>query len=140
MTEDPKPALLPCPFCGKHHTLKLTTFTELEDPDGDLGLEDSGFLCVVCDASAPKGPGGCGACGGFFDTESKAIAAWNARPVADAAIAQARRDALEEAADLCRRAKPQGGRMWTDEQAACFDCLSHVEDAIRALADKQEGM
>jgi hypothetical protein len=61
------------------------------------------------------------------------------RATLDAAIAQARRDALEEAADLCRRAKPQGGRMWTDEQAACFDCLSHVEDAIRALADKQEG-
>ncbi len=33
---------------------------------------------------------------------------------------------------LCSHAKPHGGRMWTDEQAACFDCLTHVEEAIRA--------
>lgn len=35
-------------------------------------------------------------------------------------------------AKICDDAKPPGGRMWTDEQAACFDCLTHVAEAIRA--------
>jgi hypothetical protein len=38
----------------------------------------------------------------------------------------------ERCAKLCDDAKPRGGRMWTDEQAACFDCLTHVATAIRA--------
>jgi hypothetical protein len=44
---------------------------------------------------------------------------------------------LEEAAKCCDDAKPSGGRMWTDKQAACFDCLTYVSDAIRALKDKK---
>jgi hypothetical protein len=136
-TEDPKPALLPCPFCGKHHTLRMTTFTELADPDGDLGLEDSGCLCVVCDASAPKGPGGCGACGGYFDTESKAIAAWNARPVADAAIAQARRDERERCAKVCEQTS--WGAHRGDYLRGHEDARLGVAAAIRAMEDKSTG-
>ena len=44
-----------------------------------------------------------------------------------------RNEVLEEAAKCCDDAKPSGGRMWTDDQAACFDCLTSVSDAIRAL-------
>jgi hypothetical protein len=38
----------------------------------------------------------------------------------------------EDCAKLCDAAKPRGGRMWTDEQAACYDALSHVAEFIRA--------
>ena len=48
------------------------------------------------------------------------------------ALAAAVAEERERCAKLCDEAKPQGGRMWTDEQAACFDCLTHVADAIRA--------
>ena len=50
------------------------------------------------------------------------------RAYAAAAVAAER----ERCAKLCEEAKPKGGRMWTDEQAACFDCLTHVSEAIRA--------
>lgn len=49
----------------------------------------------------------------------------------DAAIAAVAAE-RERCATLCEDAKPRGGRMWTDEQAACFDCLTHVAEAIRA--------
>jgi hypothetical protein len=42
---------------------------------------------------------------------------------------------LEKAAKLCESARPPGGRAWTMEQVACFDALTHVADAIRALKD-----
>lgn len=51
----------------------------------------------------------------------------------------ARREAMDECARLCENARPAGGRMWTDEQAACFDALSHVAAAIRAAMPVQAG-
>jgi hypothetical protein len=53
--------------------------------------------------------------------------------VTDAEIQSFAALVLEEAAKVCDDAKPSGGRMWTDEQAACFDCLVHVSEAIRSL-------
>jgi hypothetical protein len=46
---------------------------------------------------------------------------------------QAYEDGLRDAAELCNRAKPIGGRAWSAEQAACFECLTHVESAILAM-------
>lgn len=73
--------LKPCPFCGKSHTLKLTTAEDManEGEDDQLPWEHSASWAVVCDASSPKGPGGCGATGGFMPTEAEAVAVWNTR-------------------------------------------------------------
>lgn len=38
----------------------------------------------------------------------------------------------EEIIRMADSMKPHGGRMWTDGQAACFDCLSGLEAGIRA--------
>jgi hypothetical protein len=73
--------LKPCPFCGKTNALKLTTAEELanEGEDDPMPWDHSPSWAVICDASKPLGPGGCGASGGFFPTEDDAIAAWNRR-------------------------------------------------------------
>ncbi len=73
--------LKPCPFCGNLAALKLTTAQELEEEgDDDPGYwEHSDSWAVICDASRPNGPGGCGASGGFFPSEEEAMTAWNRR-------------------------------------------------------------
>lgn len=68
--------LKPCPMCGKSVAV-VTTSAEMWPDYADDGCADS--FAVVCDASAPNGPGGCGASGGFVPTESAAIERWNAR-------------------------------------------------------------
>ena len=70
-----------CPFCGRRDALKLTTAQELaeegeDDPEPWMHSES---WAVLCDASRPGGPGGCGASGGFFPSEDAAVAAWNRR-------------------------------------------------------------
>ena len=75
-------ALKPCPFCGKHNTLTLTTAQELAEQDSNYDgefWEHSDSWAVMCDAHRPGGPGGCGASGGFFGAEADAVAAWNKR-------------------------------------------------------------
>jgi hypothetical protein len=73
-----------CPFCGKWQTLKLTTAQELavEGEDEPEPWIHSDSWAVICDASRPKGPGGCGASGGFFPSDDQAVAAWNRRAYA----------------------------------------------------------
>ena len=44
---------------------------------------------------------------------------------------QERAKERERCARLCDAAKPRGGRMWNEGQAACYDCLSHVAAYIR---------
>ncbi len=39
----------------------------------------------------------------------------------------------ERAAKICDDARPTSGRAWTAEQAACYDCLSHVAKEIRRI-------
>lgn len=53
---------------------------------------------------------------------------------------QAYEDGLRDAVKVCDMAKPSGGRAWSTEQAACFECLTHVESAILAMltASKKE--
>lgn len=73
--------LLPCPFCGLVRSLKVVSAEELasegdDDPDP---WEHSDSYAVVCDASRPDGPGGCGAQGGFKLTVTEAIENWNRR-------------------------------------------------------------
>lgn len=77
----PTPTLTACPFCGKTDTLILTTAEELanEGEDDPAPWEHSPSWAVICDASKPRGPGGCGAQGGFMPAEAEAIAAWNRR-------------------------------------------------------------
>ena len=47
------------------------------------------------------------------------------------AIEAALRDRDERAAKIAEAMRPSGGRMWTDEQSACFDALSDCAVAIR---------
>lgn len=50
----------------------------------------------------------------------------------DAALLRAE-EMKERCASIAQSMQPAGGRMWTDEQAACFDALSECAAAIRAL-------
>lgn len=75
--------LAPCPFCGKLETVKLTDSSEYHMIDcecqQDYDAENDRSYAVVCDASKPKGPGGCGASGGFAPTRELAVERWNLR-------------------------------------------------------------
>lgn len=79
-------ALKPCPHCGLAHTLELTTAQELaeEGEDDPEPWMQSDSWAVICDASRPSGPGGCGASGGFYPSEAEAVEAWNRRAAIDA--------------------------------------------------------
>jgi Restriction alleviation protein Lar len=74
-------ALKPCPFCGATKPLHVTSAAALncEDEEEFNSWPHSDSYAVMCDATKPRGPGGCGASGGFFPTEDDAIAAWNKR-------------------------------------------------------------
>jgi len=76
--------LLPCPFCGKTKTLLIMSAQELEQEDDDEPefWEHSDSWAVLCNARKPRGPGGCGASGGFFATVAQAVSAWNTRYIA----------------------------------------------------------
>jgi len=76
--------LLPCPFCGKTHTAVVETASHhwADEYEETGGYPHSESYAVMCDASAPNGPGGCGASGGFKESEAAAIAAWNRRAAA----------------------------------------------------------
>lgn len=93
--------LEPCPFCGG--TPRIVT-RDVE-PQGDpwYGRKDETF--VLC---------GCGAClfdgdfhEGFYDAETRAVAAWNtrARTAVEAAISK-EREACAETAESCARCHP----------------------------------
>lgn len=68
-------ALLPCPFCGSK---KAPMFWDADEA-GFWDSETFLTFAVVCSASKPKGPGGCGASGGFFEQPQDAANAWNRR-------------------------------------------------------------
>lgn len=57
--------LLPCPFCGQIKALICVP----SDDNATIGW------CVICDHTES----GCGAAGGFRETEEEAIEAWNRR-------------------------------------------------------------
>lgn len=75
--------LKPCPFCGAS-MLEITNAHDLEEcanfADESCpceNYEDVGcsYFTVVCNVNK----GGCGASSGYYETEEKAIAAWNRR-------------------------------------------------------------
>ena len=116
-TSTEREALKPCPFCGKTHTAEITTAQELAEQDSDYDGEfwqHSDSFAVICNASRPNGPGGCGASGGFFATKAEAIAAWNRR------AALASRDEASQ--------QPQGQAV-SDEEIARI---------VRAVEDKDK--
>ena len=64
-----------CPFCGKN-VAEISNCKELEGCrhfEGCPATEP--YVCVVCNMHE----GGCGASSGYYDSEAKAIAAWNCR-------------------------------------------------------------
>lgn len=71
--------LLPCPFCGRSDTTRYGRSSEFhEDCDGGDGGNDD-YFAVFCDASEPRGLGGCGASAGFAKTCEEAAERWNRR-------------------------------------------------------------
>lgn len=75
--------LLPCPFCGRSDTTRYGRSSEFhEDCDGGDGGNDD-YFAVFCDASEPRGLGGCGASGGFAKTYEEAAGRWNRRPAVE---------------------------------------------------------
>lgn len=63
-----------CPFCEKE-VADIANCIELEDCANFEECGNSGWVCVVCNANK----GGCGATGGYADSEEKAILKWNTR-------------------------------------------------------------
>lgn len=63
-----------CPYCKKE-VANITNCIELEDCANFEECGNSGWVCVVCNANK----GGCGATGGYADSEEKAILKWNTR-------------------------------------------------------------
>lgn len=70
-----------CPFCGKADTLRLVTDHELMLEYGrkKKTLPDYVNWVVLCDATTPGGPGGCGASGGYGKTKEIALMKWERR-------------------------------------------------------------
>ena len=66
-----------CPFCGGKYTVNLSDCSEcslcVDEPPCD-GCNWKKYL-IVCNVNL----GGCGAASGLYDTEEKAIEAWNRR-------------------------------------------------------------
>jgi hypothetical protein len=64
-----------CPFCDKN-VAETSNCKELEGCGHIEGCPATGpYVCVVCNMHE----GGCGASSGYYDSEAKAIAAWNRR-------------------------------------------------------------
>lgn len=88
-----KEQFAPCPFCGKSDTLTIgkasDAFAEPDECGDPLPYMHTESYSVICDASKPDGPGGCGASGGYKLTEDEAIAAWNRRAEVGRLAAQA---------------------------------------------------
>jgi hypothetical protein len=85
----------PCPHCGKSVACVVTAAQMWPD---DPEASDSSYA-VFCDAQRPRGPGGCGASGGFFPTEAEAIAAWNRRASPDEHLLRQAAEALQHLLD-----------------------------------------
>lgn len=63
-----------CPFCGKL-VAEISNCKELEECKNFEECDSGEYYCVVCDFNN----GGCGASGGFRETEEQAIYVWNNR-------------------------------------------------------------
>lgn len=73
--EKSKIDLLPCPFCGKPDTAKITTVSECECMDNPTEFDETHYG-AVCSFVV----GGCGASTGwYYETPEEAAKAWNTR-------------------------------------------------------------
>jgi hypothetical protein len=71
----PKIDLLPCPFCGKPDTAKITTVSECEYMDNPTEWDKTHYG-AVCSFVV----GGCGASTGwYYETPEEAAKVWNTR-------------------------------------------------------------
>lgn len=73
------PSLLPCPFCGKTHSLIVGAASEAWDVDEHGPYPHTESYAVFCDASTDGRRGGCGGAGGYRLTKDEAIEVWNRR-------------------------------------------------------------
>lgn len=73
------PSLLPCPFCGKTHSLIVGAASEAWDADEHGPYPHTESYAVFCDASTDGRRGGCGGAGGYRLTKDEAIEVWNNR-------------------------------------------------------------
>lgn len=72
--------LKPCPFCDRTDALRLVAASQEWDEDYFGLYPHSESWHVVCDASQPTGPGGCGAqSGASLEGLDAAVKAWNTR-------------------------------------------------------------
>ena len=124
-----------CPFCGKSDTLTIgkasDAFSEPDECGDPSPYMHTEAYAVVCDASKPDGPGGCGASGGYKLTEDEAIAAWNRR----AALAQHQAKALEGVEPIGYIAWRDGKPAWS-EDCVCEDAVfpRDIEDDCTSMA------
>ena len=124
-----------CPFCGKSDTLTIgkasDAFSEPDECGDPSPYMHTETYAVVCDASKPDGPGGCGASGGYKLTEDEAIAAWNRR----AALAQHQAKALEGVEPIGYIAWRDGKPAWS-EDCVCEDAVfpRDIEDDCTSMA------
>lgn len=63
-----KKNLKPCPFCGKTETVAVYSAEEIDNSDSE-------YYAVCCDYHK----GGCGAVGGYRETQEQAVKIWNQR-------------------------------------------------------------
>ena len=68
-----------CPFCGKQ-IAEITNCNDLEEcRHFEKCPATEPYVCIVCNMHE----GGCGASSEYYDSEAKAIAAWNRRVILD---------------------------------------------------------
>ena len=70
--------LEPCPFCGKTDTARIVRASEIWGEE-DMFYQHTETYAVMCDASSPNGPGGCGSSSGFKPYPQEAVNLWNTR-------------------------------------------------------------
>lgn len=74
MTEQAKKCeLIPCPFCGLTDSLRVLDENEINEWEEFL-LKNPWYAVLCCSTKE-----GCGATGGYRETEVEAVVAWNMR-------------------------------------------------------------
>jgi hypothetical protein len=144
MSDTTREALAPCPFCAHTTAPKVTAASELHG-DEEGWYEHTESYAVICDASTPGGPGGCGCQGGFKPTPEAAIENWNRRaalgdvPAAPAErtqeeiLAESAKRFLEREKRLADQADAADIRHWVAATPAAVpvqprDCTCHPDD------------
>lgn len=159
-TDTERATLLPCPFCGKRDSIRLTAASEMWDEESEGAFPHTDSYAVFCSASSEDALSGCGGSGGYFLTKADALSAWNRRapaapvqmPEPDARVKFTKRNPpdVEWFADEVRngenlyfetkvrallasaRAVPQGWQMVPVEPTAEMIC---AVDKARAMSD-----